>query len=338
MRSFLERHACVQVCLFSILFGMTGLTSHAQTSRGTVTGLVADTQKSIVPGATVELTALATNVSRTTTSNESGLYRFDAVDLGKYSLKIRSTGFQTFSVQQFEVAAAQVITLDATLQVGEVQQVVEVSAEAVQLQAETMARGKNISANDILELPFANRNPVTLATTAPGVVSSKYATPTNSFVVNGGRGRSNNFMIDGTDNNDISVAGQAFTVSNPGAVQEVSVQTSNFDAEFGRAGGGVVNVITKSGSNMFHGTAGFVLDSTRDDAISSSLAKDPAIQARGKNLPGTEQQFDGTLGGRIIRDRTFFHLSFLELRQFSQSSTEMTSPTAAGRATLLSQF
>jgi len=317
---------------------MTGLTSHAQTSRGTVTGLVADTQKSIVPGATVELTALATNVSRTTTSNESGLYRFDAVDLGKYSLKIRSTGFQTFSVQQFEVAAAQVITVDATLQIGEVQQVVEVSAEAVQLQAETMARGKSISTNDILELPFASRNPVSLATTAPGVVSSKYATPTNSFVVNGGRGRSNNFMIDGTDNNDISVAGQAFTVSNPGAVQEVSIQTSNFDAEFGRAGGGVVNVITKSGSNMFHGTAGFVLDSTRDDAIPSSLAQDPTIQARGKNLPGTEQQFDGTLGGRIIRDRTFFHLSFLELRQFSQSSTEMISPTAAGRATLLSLF
>ncbi len=335
MWSFRSRRAWLQVCLLSLL---AVLPSQAQTSRGTVSGRVADSQKSVVPGATVELTALATNVNRITTTNEAGVYRFDAVDLGRYSLKVKSTGFQTFSMQQFEVSAAQVVTLDANLQLGEVQQVIEVNAGSIQLQAETMGRGKSIAVNDIQELPFANRNPVTLATTAPGVVSSKYATPSNSFIVNGGRGRSNNFMIDGTDNNDISVAGQAFTIGNPGSVQEVSVQTSNFDAEFGRAGGGVVNVITKSGTNTFHGTAGFVLDSTRDDAISSSLAQDPSIRARGKNLPGTEQQFDGTLGGRIIRDRTFFHLSFLELRQFSQSSNEMVSPTAAGRATLLNLF
>ncbi|MEO8131722.1 MAG: carboxypeptidase-like regulatory domain-containing protein, partial [Bryobacteraceae bacterium] len=188
---------------------MVASNSQAQTSRGTVSGLVADSQKSVVPGASVELTALDTNVSRSTTTNEAGLYRFDAVDLGRYSLKVRSTGFQTFSIQQFEVSAAQVVTLDANLQLGEVQQVVEVNAEAVQLQAESMGRGKSIANNDIQQLPFANRNPVTLSLTAPGVVSSKYATPSNSFVVNGGRGRSNNFMIDGTDNNDISVAGQA---------------------------------------------------------------------------------------------------------------------------------
>src|SRR6185369_1448911 len=125
MRSSFQRHAWIQVCLFSVIFAMAALSASAQTSRGTVSGLVADTQKSVVPGASVELTALATNVSRTTSSNESGLYRFDAVDPGKYSLKIRSAGFQTFSVQQFEVSAAQVITLDASLQIGEVQQVVE---------------------------------------------------------------------------------------------------------------------------------------------------------------------------------------------------------------------
>src|SRR6185295_2723594 len=159
-----------------------------------------------------------------------------------------------------------------------------------------------------------------------------------TFVVNGARGRSNNFMIDGTDNNDISVQGQAFLIRNPGSVQEVSVQTNNYDAEFGRAGGGVVNVITRSGTNSFHGEAGFVLDSTRDDAISSSLARDPGVQARGKNLPGTEQQFDGTLGGPIVRERTFFFLSYLELRQFSTSATDMVSPSAAGRATLLHLF
>jgi hypothetical protein len=145
-------------------------------------------------------------------------------------------------------------------------------------------------------------------------------------------------MIDGTDNNDISIAGQAFEIKNPGSVQEVSVQTSNYDSEFGRAGGAVVNVITKSGTNQYHGTAGFVLDSTWDDAVSSSLKRVPAILGRGHNLPGTEQQFDGTLGGPILRNRTFFFLSYLELRQFSTSTAQVRSPTAAGRATLLRLF
>src|SRR6185503_861502 len=141
-----------------------------------------------------------------------------------------------------------------------------------------------------------------------------------------------------TDNNDISIAGQAFEVRNPGSVQEVSVQTTNYDSEFGRAGGAVVNVITKSGTNQLHGTAGFVLDSTRDDAITSSLSLDPAIRARGHVPPGTEQQFDGTFGGPIIRDRTFYHLSYLEVRQFSTLNSDVVTPTADGRATLLQLF
>ena len=103
------------------------------------------------------------------------------------------------------------------------------------------------------------------------MTTNKFTNPTATFSVNGGRGRSNNFMIDGTDNNDISVAGQAVSIANPGLIQEVNVQTANYDAEFGRAGGAVVNVVTRSGTNDFHGTAGFVLDSTYDDAISSSL-------------------------------------------------------------------
>lgn len=310
----------------------------AQTSRGTVTGLVTDAQKAVVTGATVELTGLATNVTRTTQTNDAGLYRFDAVDPGTYRVTVKATGFRTFVAGNVLVSAAQVASQDARLEVGDVQQVVEVVESSVQLQTEAAVRGGNVESRNIIELPYASRNPVDLGLTVPGVTSSKFATPSNTFVVNGARGRSNNFMIDGTDNNDISVAGQAFEVLNPGAVQEVSVQTTNYDAEFGRAGGAVVNVITRSGTNNYHGTAGFVLDATRDDAITSSLAQDPAIQARGKNFPGTEQQFDGTFGGPLRRDRTFFHLSYLELRQFSTSTNEMVSPTTTGRATLQRLF
>jgi hypothetical protein len=275
---------------------------------------------------------------RSTTTNEAGLYRFDAVDPGSYKVDVKHPGFKNFTATQLDVSAARVSTLDVSLEVGDVQQTIEVTTDVAVLETESPVRGGNIQVKDIMDLPLASRNPVMFASNVPGVVSTKFATPSSTFSVNGTRGRSNNFMIDGTDNNDISVAGQAFEIRNPGSIQEVSVQTTNYDAEFGRAGGAVVNVITRSGTNTVHGTAGFVLDSTRDDAISSSLARDPAIQQRGKNLAGTEQQFDGTLGGPIRKDRTFFHLSYLELRQFSTSVSEMVTPTAAGRATLLQLF
>jgi hypothetical protein len=215
-----------------------------------------------------------------------------------------------------------------------VQQVLEVTTTAPLLQTEAPVRAANITTQQIDQLPLSStgtRNPAMLALLAPGVTTNKYSTPTQTFSVNGGRGRSNNFMIDGTDNNDISVAGQSLRVANPGLVQEVNVQTANYDAEFGRAGGAVVNLITRSGTNNFHGTAGFVLDSTWDDAISSSLARSAEVQTRGRNLPGTEQQFDGTLGGPIVKDKTFFHLSYLHLRQFSTVGTELRTFSPAGR-------
>jgi hypothetical protein len=156
--------------------------------------------------------------------------------------------------------------------------------------------------------------------------------------VNGARGRSNNFLIDGTENNDISVAGQAFQVKIPEAVQEVSIQTSNYDAEFGRAGGAVVNTIVKSGSNSLHGSLGYVLDVTNDDAITNTQSLDPEIQRRGRMLFGKEQYYSGTLGGRIIRDKTFFFTSWQEQQQRSQSQVNLTTLSAAGQAKLRQLF
>ena len=238
---------------FVLSLALAALAS-AQTSRGTVSGLVTDSQKGVIQAATVDLTNLSTNVSRSTQTNESGLYRFDAVDPGPYSLQVKSTGFRSYIAKQFDVGAAQVVTLDPMLEIGDLTQVIEVSGDSVQLQTEAPVRAVNITRKQIDELPFASRNPTMLALTAPGVTSNKFTTPTGTFSVNGGRGRSNNFMIDGTDNNDISVAGQSLQVANPGSISEVNVQTSNYDAEFGRAGGAVVNVVTRSGSNGFHGT------------------------------------------------------------------------------------
>jgi hypothetical protein len=320
---------CARILAFVLVLNTCAV---AQTSRGGVTGIVTDAQKAAVPSATVELSNVNTNLTRSTQTNDAGLYRFDAVDPGKYDLKVKAQGFRTYSAVGFDVNAAQVVTMDPALELGELQQLIEVSADAVILQTEAPVRSTTITTKQIDELPLASRNPTMLALTAPGVTSNKYTNPTGTFSVNGGRGRSNNFMIDGNDNNDISVAGQSMRIANPGSVAEVNVQTANYDAEFGRAGGAVINVITRGGSNEFHGTAGFVLDSTWDDAISSSFSNSEEVKRRGHNLPGTEQQFDGTFGGRLIRNRTFFHLSFLELRQFSTTATEMVTFTPSGRA------
>src|SRR5215813_8239060 len=286
----------------TLLFLATSLL--AQTSRGTVSGIVSDPTGAVLPGATIKLTNDQTGVSRTTTTNGEGLYRFDAVDLGSYRVKISATGFGDLNKTNIVVSANQVAQVDAQLAPGGQTLSVDITAESgALLQTEAPVRGGNIETQRITELPFAGRNPVALAMTLPGVSSNRGGFGVATFSVNGGRGRSNNFLIDGTENNDISVAGQGFQIANPDAVQEVSVQTSNYDAEFGRAGGAVINTITRSGSKDFHGTVSWQYDSTRDDAITNTQSGDPGIQQRGYPPYGTEHTFSGTLGGPIYFPR-----------------------------------
>ncbi|MCC6366021.1 MAG: TonB-dependent receptor [Bryobacterales bacterium] len=329
-----------RVSHFALIFlGLVFSTaSYGQSSRGTVNGLVSDPSAAVINGAKVELQSVTTGVKRETISNESGYYRFDAVDLGSYEVIVTASGFRQLKTAPFQVVANQVRTVDARLEVGEQKNVVQVVAESVQLQVEAPVRGANVGSAQITQLPVSLRNPAALALTAPGVSSNRSAPGVGTFSVNGARGRSNNFLIDGTENNDISVAGQGFQITNPDAVQEVSVQTSNFDSEYGRAGGAVVNVITKSGTNDFHGSASFLLDVTNDDATTLLQSLDPAVKERGKPLPGTEQWWGGTVGGPVVKNKLFFFQSFQEQRQRSSGSSDVVAPSAVGRATLNAVF
>ena len=318
------------------------VTAFAQTSRGTVSGTITDSTGAVISGANVVLTNTATTVSRSTVANSEGFYRFDAVDLGTYTIKITASGFGATNKSNIVVSANLTATVDAQLSPGTQEVSVDVTAESgALLQTDAPVRGGNIDSTRIVELPIATRNPVALALTLPGVSSNRFGFGVSTFSVNGGRGRSNNFLIDGTENNDISIAGQGFQIKNPDAVQEVSVQTSNFDAEFGRAGGAVVNTITKSGTNKLHGTASWQYDSTRDDALTNTQSLSPVLTQRGYPPYGTEHIFAGTLGGPIVlpklydgRDRTFFFAAYQNQRQASNSTTTVTVPTAAGRAAL----
>jgi hypothetical protein len=310
--------------------------ANAQTSRGTVTGVVTDATRASVPGATVEIINKETSVVRTTETNEQGVYRFDAVDPGTWDVVVKSTGFKTYTSRAIPVSAAQTAGVNAVLEIGDAVTSIEVYADALALQTEAPVRGGTITAVQATQLPLSSRNPNMLAITLPGVTEQRSDLPgISTFSANGSRGRSNNFLLDGTENNDISLAGQAFQVRNPDAVQEVSVQTSNYDAEFGRAGGAVVNTITKSGTNQFHGTLGWVADFTNDDAVTNTLSLDPKIQARGKLPPGYDQYYNGTAGGPLSRNRTFFFTSWQEQRRRATNSTTFVVPSALGRQQIL---
>ncbi|MDQ3254861.1 MAG: carboxypeptidase regulatory-like domain-containing protein, partial [Acidobacteriota bacterium] len=307
----------------------------------------------VVPGASVTLTSEATNQARTTVSNEEGFYRFDAVELGTYAVQIIATNFGPVTKNGITVNANQTSSVDTQLTPGGQQITIDVVSEAgAALQTEAPVRGGNISERQVTELPFAGRNPVSLALTLPGVSTNRGGAGVDTFSVNGARGRSNNFLIDGTENNDISVAGQGFQITNPDAVQEVSIQTSNYDAEFGRAGGAVINTITKGGTNEFHGTLSTLYDTRSDDAITSSESRDEEIVRRGEPPSGTENIFSGTIGGPVYlprfgeggpavyngRDRTFFFGAYQEDRRRSTGQVQLVTPTAAGRARLRSLF
>jgi hypothetical protein len=321
---------------------------NAQTSRGTVAGTVTDPNGAVVVGATVEIVNKATNLKRSTTTNGSGIYRFDAVDLGVYDVVITSKGFKTITNANVQVQANQTTNLDAQLEIGSDSVVVEVAATSGEiLQTTEPVRGGNFSPRQVQNLPLGALNPYDLGRLLPGVIAATGSSTfgnASQFSVNGQRPRGNNYLIDGTENNDISVTGPANQINNEDAVQEVSVQTGLFSAEFGRAGGGVFNIVTKSGTNAYHGTGRWLYLSQKFDALTNGN------RLAGLTKPNvyTENVFGGTIGGplplphfgeggptvRSGKDRTFFFFGLQYDRFRASSGTSFRVPTVNGAAQL----
>lgn len=317
----------------------------AQTSRGTLTGTVMDSTGAVVNNATVTITQAGTNVTRQTTTNSAGIYRFDAVDLGLYVVAARATGFSTEKKTGVEIEAARTSNVDFSLKVGATQETVTVEASGIEvgLQTSEQTRGETLSKIPIENLPLVGADSLTLVQLVPGVAlasgNSINQDGTLNFAVNGQRPRGNNFMIDGVENNDISVTGPAFTISNADAVTEVNVQTADFSAEFGRSGGAVINQITNSGTNAFHGTAAYVYDGsafqtlTRNDVLAHRTRPPRAIE----NIP------DFTFGGPVIipklyngHNKTFFFAAAQWDRLFGAATGNIRVPDNAGAALLQS--
>src|SRR6266581_3393032 len=326
--------------VFCVLVLTNGI-AVAQTSRGTLTGVITDPSGAAIATATVTITHLNTNVKRQTTTNETGVYRFDAVDLGTYLLSVQKTGFRTHDTTGVEIQAAHTTDIDVRLEVG-------ASSFEVELQTSEQVRGANFSENTVGNLPITGADSLTLAQLLPGVavLNQSIANSINqdgtfAFSVNGQRPRGNNFMIDGVENNDISVTGPAYTTTNPDAVQEINIQTADFSAEFGRAGGAVFNQITKSGTNQVHGTATYVYTGSAFASLThlqkiNNLTSPPR---QVENIP------DFTIGGPVAfphlyngHDKTFFFAAAQWDRLFGNvtSQNPLRLPTDAGVATLQS--
>jgi len=308
------------------LLAMFSLVSVGVAQTGSVTGQVLDPTGAVVPNATVTVTSEATGVSRTTTTSSAGIYNFAALPPAVYNVTVTASGFQTYTRKDVTLTVAAVLPVNFKLTVASTNLAVNVEHVATApVETDSFQLSTVVGSKEISSLPLVLRDPYQLVLLSPGVV-----TATNNmggFSVNGQRDRNNNFMLDGSDNNDTSVPGGQGGISsaNPDTAQEFRVITNNFDAEFGRNTGAVVDVVTRGGTNSFHGDA---YEFGRYNALG---ARDFFNQKPDKQDPYIRNSFGASLGGPIWRDHTFFFLN-ADVQRFRTSTTSsQTTPTAAFR-------
>ena len=287
-------------------------------ATGTITGLITDQSGAVMPGVTVEATNAGTGVVRNSVTGPDGFYSLPLLQPGRYNVKATLSGFKPVVREGVDVSVGDTSRADIALAVGGVEESVTVAAQTPLVETSHATLGITIDQQKVVELPLNGRNFTQLGTLIPGVVAppgglggaAGDATPggfgaaTSGFNVNGMRNQSNNFLLDGASNNDTFNTGFVMRPP-PDAIQEFKIQTHSYSAEFGRNAGSVVNVVTRAGTNQFHG-AGWEFN--RDDSLQARNFFAPATQAKPKLK---QNQFGGSFGGPIMRNR-FFGFGYYE--------------------------
>ncbi len=297
---------CLAVCLTLAACALPGA---AQSTVGSIYGSVADSSGAVVPGVSVTAKNVHTGLVQTTTTNGSGEYTFTSVLPGDYAVTTSVSGFQGQTQTGVAVASNQNVHVTFALSSGNVNESVEVVAGVTLVDTRESQIAETIDQSRLQDLPTLNRQPYDLVQTTPGV--SRYAPDTqigsrdgSNFSVNGLPSDAISYYLDGAFNNSYK-GGGGNKVPNPDALQEFRLITSNFDAEFGRTPGAVANVITRSGTAIFHGSA---YEYFRNDALNAK----PYFQT--SVTPLKQNQFGGTFGGPApIAKQTFFFLSYEQL-------------------------
>ncbi len=289
----------------------------AQATTGSIRGVVTDQAGAVVTNAKVTAKNQATGVeSPAFKSTAEGIYSLTNLNPGKYSLTVEASNFKRSVLTDIDVRLGETMTLDVTLEPGGVSETVTVTAGAEEVvNRESAQVSSSFDSRKVSELPSnaAGGGIDTLALLAPGVVPGLAGNSNGTTLsVNGNRSRSNNFTIDGQDNNDLAVAGPAFFVTNQDAVADFQVVTNNFSAEYGRNQGAIVNIVTKSGTNDFHGSA-FLFH--RDQKLFDTLTNLERRGGQEEAPPLLSNIFGGTVGGPVIKDKAFFFGSYQGIRQ-----------------------
>ncbi len=292
--------ALMVACLMAV-----ASTAGAQQGTSEIRGRVIDSQSAAVPGVTVTVRNQDTGVFRETVSNPDGTYFVSGVIPGVYEVTAELQGFKKAQQRGVRLEVGKTATLDLTLQLGSLEETVTVTAESALVDVTSKEVGGSVSARELVELPSVNRNFVGFVGLLPGVIPSisTESFGSDSITVNGQDPRNNNYMLDGANNNDDVIGQRAGTQARTPieAVQEFQVITNQFDAEFGRTNGAIINAVTKQGTNSLRGSA-FVFG---QDA--SLTAKDYFSKKNNEEKPDTSQwQWGGTVGGPVIRDKAHF--------------------------------
>ncbi|MGB8590118.1 MAG: carboxypeptidase-like regulatory domain-containing protein, partial [Candidatus Acidiferrales bacterium] len=297
--------------------------SEAQTpSSGALIGTVTDPSGGVVPDATVTVTSSATGTSRSVKTESTGVYKIPLLSPGAYIVEIKATGFQTYKVPSVMINVTESEELDIALTVGSTSQTVTVQAETVLAQTESTTLGRVVGEQTVDNLPLVTRNYTQILNLYTGVqadvnVAGALGRNSPDIHVNGGRAIDNDYQMDGVHINNFGTAKAGdwlgytgIAIPNPDSIQEFKVQTSLYDAGYGRSSGANVNVITKSGSNDFHGN---VFEYFRNNVFN---ANDFFLKSTGQPRPILKQnQFGGTFGGPVVKGKLFFFASYQGTRQ-----------------------
>jgi hypothetical protein len=317
----------------------------AQTGTASVSGRVTDAQGSIIPGATVTVNSTATGTVRSTVSNESGLYSLSALPPGLYDLSVELTGFRTAKIEKLELRVDLPARADVELQVGQLTEAVVVQGESRLINTSDASMGNNMSAEQIRNLPIEARNVVQLLSLQPGAVfvpvnlddPNKRDDPRYGST-SGSRSDQQNVTLDGIDVNDPQLqTGYTSAVRvTPEALQEFRVSTSNYGSEMGRSSGAQVSLVTRSGTNDFHGSGHYFLRRTATSSNEYFLKLAQVAAGDPSEAPKLDKDiFGGAIGGPIKHNRLFFFGNFERLTENSESPTVRGTPSDSFRDGIL---
>jgi outer membrane receptor protein involved in Fe transport len=321
-RSKLNRKPLSIFLVLIFIFG-SAISGIAQTFRGKILGTVSDPQGAAVAGANVKAKNVGTGIERTTTTDEAGNYVISELPIGDYEVTIDATGFRPARVTDVKVEVAGERRVDIAMTVGR-EEVIVVNADTLQLQSTNNTLGGTIQSQQVVDLPINGRDFTKFLVLVPGATGDPSGATDSPgsfglFSANGNRGRANNFLLDGTDMNDgyrnlpaineAGVFGTPATILPVEAIAEAAI-LSNFEAEYGRNAGSIVNIVTKSGKNEIHGS---IFEFFRDNALDARNYFNPKTDLSGNPLPQTEfrnNQFGFALGGPFVKNKTFWFAAY----------------------------